>query len=204
MSDKELAEKAKAGDQIAFEQLVIENQNKVYSLALRLVNDREEAADLAQEAFVKAWQGLSSFQGESSFATWVYRLTTNVCIDHLRKKKRREGVEPSVSLNDEESGWAEPADRESDPQLLLERSERGKALARALARLPDWQRRTLVLRELSGLSYQEIGDALDIDLGTVKSRIARARLSLRKILLEDGNFFDGPPSKPVNDKTERG
>ena len=204
MSDKELAEKAKAGDQIAFEQLVIENQNKVYSLALRLVNDREEAADLAQEAFVKAWQGLSSFQGESSFATWVYRLTTNVCIDHLRKKKRREGVEPSVSLNDEESGWAEPADWESDPQLLLERSERGKALARALARLPDWQRRTLVLRELSGLSYQEIGDALDIDLGTVKSRIARARLSLRKILLEDGNFFDGPPSKPVNDKTERG
>ena len=204
MSDKELAEKAKAGDQIAFEQLVIENQNKVYSLALRLVNDREEAADLAQEAFVKAWQGLSSFQGESSFATWVYRLTTNVCIDHLRKKKRRKGVEPSVSLNDEESGWAEPADRESDPQLLLERSERGKALARALARLPDWQRRTLVLRELSGLSYQEIGDALDIDLGTVKSRIARARLSLRKILLEDGNFFDGPPSKPVNDKTERG
>lgn len=204
MSDKELAEKAKAGDQSAFEQLVIENQNKVYSLALRLVNDREEAADLAQEAFVKAWQGLSSFQGESSFATWVYRLTTNVCIDHLRKKKRREGVEPSVSLNDEESGWAEPADWESDPQLLLERSERGKALARALARLPDWQRRTLVLRELSGLSYQEIGDALDIDLGTVKSRIARARLSLRKILLEDGNFFDGPPSKPVNDKTERG
>mgnify|MGYP001092427736 CR=1 FL=1 len=204
MSDKELAEKAKAGDQIAFEQLVIENQNKVYSLALRLVNDREEAADLAQEAFVKAWQGLSSFQGESSFATWVYRLTTNVCIDHLRKKKRRKGVEPSVSLNDEESGWAEPADWESDPQLLLERSERGKALARALARLPDWQRRTLVLRELSGLSYQEIGDALDIDLGTVKSRIARARLSLRKILLEDGNFFDDPPSKPVNDKTERG
>ncbi len=204
MSDKELAEKAKAGDQSAFEQLVIENQNKVYSLALRLVNDREEAADLAQEAFVKAWQGLSSFQGESSFATWVYRLTTNVCIDHLRKKKRREGVEPSVSLNDEESGWAEPADWKSDPQLLLERSERGKALARALARLPDWQRRTLVLRELSGLSYQEIGDALDIDLGTVKSRIARARLSLRKILLEDGNFFDGPPSKPVNDKTERG
>ena len=114
MSDKELAEKAKAGDQSAFEQLVIENQNKVYSLALRLVNDREEAADLAQEAFVKAWQGLSSFQGESSFATWVYRLTTNVCIDHLRKKKRREGVEPSVSLNDEESGWAEPAeDRKS-------------------------------------------------------------------------------------------
>lgn len=204
MTDRELVERAKRGDQSAFERLVLDNQNRVYSLALRLVNDREEAADLAQEAFVKAWQGLPSFQGESSFATWIYRLTTNVCIDWLRRQKRREGVEPSVSLDDEESGWAEPADRGSDPHLLLERSERGKALARGLDRLPDWQRRALVLRELSGLSYQEIGQALDIDLGTVKSRIARARLNLRKILLEDGNFFDRPPSKPSKGKTEGG
>lgn len=204
MTDRELVERAKRGDQSAFERLVLDNQNRVYSLALRLVNDREEAADLAQEAFVKAWQGLPSFQGESSFATWIYRLTTNVCIDWLRRQKRREGVEPSVSLDDEESGWAEPADRDSAPHLLLERSERGKALARGLDRLPDWQRRALVLRELSGLSYQEIGQALDIDLGTVKSRIARARLNLRKILLEDGNFFDRPPSKPSKGKTEGG
>ena len=204
MPDRELVEKAKAGDQSAFEQLVLDNQNKVFSLALRLVNDREEAADLAQEAFVKAWQGLASFQGESSFATWMYRLTTNVCIDHLRRQKRREGVEPAVSLDDENSGWAEPADRASDPQQVLEQSERGQALARGLAKLPDWQRRGLGLRELSGLSYQEIGEALDIDLGTVKSRIARARLNLRKILLEDGNFFEHRPSKPLNDKNERG
>ena len=204
MTDRELVEKAKAGDQGAFEQLVLDNQNKVYSLALRLVGDREEAADLAQEAFVKAWQGLASFQGESSFATWVYRLTTNVCIDHLRKKKRREGVEAVVSLDDTDSGWAEPVDRESDPQRLLERSERGEALARGLDRLPDWQRQVLVLRELSGLSYQEIGEKLDIDMGTVKSRIARARLNLRKILLEDGNFFGYGPSKPSKDKTEGG
>ena len=204
MTDRELVEKAKQGDQSAFEQLVLDNQNKIYALALRLVDDREEAADLAQEAFVKAWQGLGSFLGESSFSTWVYRLTTNVCIDHLRKKKRREGVEPAVSLDDENSGWAEPADRASDPQQVLEQSERGQALARGLARLPDWQRRVLVLRELSGLSYQEIAAALDIDLGTVKSRIARSRLSLRKILLEDGNFFSDSPSKPLKDKTKRG
>ena len=204
MTDRELVEKAKQGDQEAFEQLVLSNQNKVYALALRLCGDREEAADLAQEAFLKAWQGLASFQGESSFATWVYRLTTNVCIDHLRKQKRREEVAPAVSLDDEEAGWAEPADRESDPQRLLERSERGKALARGLEKLPDWQRRALVLRELSGLSYQEIAQALDIDLGTVKSRIARARLNLRKILLEDGNFFEHGPSKPLNEKKGRG
>ena len=134
----------------------------------------------------------------------MYRLTTNVCIDHLRRKKRREEVEPAVSLDDENSGWAEPADRASDPQLLLEKSERGRALARGLEQLPDWQRRVLVLRELSGLSYQEISDALDIDLGTVKSRIARARLALRKILLEDGNFFRERPSKPLKNKSEGG
>ena len=204
MTDRELVDKARQGDQSAFEQLVTGNQNKVYSLALRLTGDRDTAADLAQEAFVKAWQGLASFQGESSFATWVYRLATNVCIDYLRKQKRREAVEPSVSLDDAESGWAEPADWEQDPQLQLERSERGQALSRALARLPDWQRRILILRELSGLSYQEISQALDIDLGTVKSRIARSRNSLRKILLEDGNFFDGAASKQAKDKTRGG
>ena len=200
MPDKELVKRAKAGDQGAFEQLVLLNQNKVYALALRLVDDREEAADLAQDAFVKAWQGLASFQGESSFATWIYRLTTNVCIDHLRRQKRREGVEPAVSLDDEDSGWAEPADWESDPQLLLEKSERGKALVRGLDMLPDWQRRVLVLRELSGLSYQEIGQTLDIDLGTVRSRIARARMALRKILQEDGNFFGYVPSNQTKDQ----
>lgn len=204
MTDRELVEKAKQGDQSAFEQLVLENQNRAYSLALRLIGDREEAADLAQEAFVRAWQGLEQFQGGSSFATWVYRLTTNVCIDYLRKKKRREAVEPVVSLDDPDSGWAEPSTWERDPQRLLERSERGEALARGLEKLPDWQRQVLVLRELSGLSYQEIGQALSLDIGTVKSRIARARLNLRKILLEDGNFFGYGPSKLSKNKNEGG
>ena len=195
MTDQEL--KAKQGDQDAFEQLVRDNQNKVYSLALRFTGDRETAEDLAQEAFVRAWQGLGGFQGESSFSTWVYRLTVNVCIDYLRKKTRRGAVEQAVSLDDISGPRAEPVDWEQDPQRRLERSERGQALARGLARLPDWQRQALVLRELSGLSYREIGEKLGLDLGTVKSRIARARLNLREILLEDGNFFEKEPSKPV-------
>lgn len=203
VDDRELVSRAKAGDQESFGLLVEKHQNKVYSLALRLVGDREEAADLAQEAFLKAWQGLKSFQGESSFSTWIYRLTTNVCIDHLRRQKRRQGVEAAVSLDDEDSGWAEPADWEQDPQRKLEQSERGRALARALEELPEHQRRPLVLREISGLSYQEIAQALDLDLGTVKSRIARARLALRKILLSDGNFSHPPPSNPVNEKKRR-
>ena len=203
MTDRELVARAGAGDQEAFEQLVRDNQNRVYSLAVRLVGDREEAADLAQEAFLKAWQGLSSFQGESSFATWIYRLTTNVCIDYLRRKKRRQEVEPAVSLDDEDSGWAEPADAGQDPQRKLEEAERSRALSRGLERLPEHQRQVLVMRELSGLSYQEIGAATGLDLGTVKSRIARARLALRKILLEDGNFFDRPSSKSTKESKRR-
>lgn len=203
MTDRELVARAGAGDQEAFEQLVRDNQNRVYSLAVRLVGDREEAADLAQEAFLRAWQGLAAFQGESSFATWIYRLTTNVCIDYLRRKKRRQEVEPAVSLDDEDSGWAEPADAGQDPQRKLEEAERSRALARGLERLPEHQRQVLVMRELSGLSYQEIGAATGLDLGTVKSRIARARLALRKILLEDGNFFDRPSSNSTKGTQRR-
>ena len=199
MTERELVDRARAGDQDAFEQLVLNNQNRVYTLALRMVNDREEAADLAQEAFLKAWQGLPSFQGDSSFSTWVYRLASNVCIDYLRKQKRRREVEPVLSLDDEESGWTEPADWDQDPQRQLERAERSREVARGLEALPDHHRQVLALRELSPLSYQESGQALELDIGTVKSRIARARLALRKILLEDGNFFGGPPSNPSNE-----
>ncbi|RHR10379.1 winged helix-turn-helix transcriptional regulator [Pseudoflavonifractor sp. AF19-9AC] len=203
VTEQELVSAAKAGDQQAFEQLVLDNQNRIYSLAVRLVGDREEAFDLAQEAFVKAWQGLPSFQGESSFATWIYRLATNVCIDYLRKQKRRRQVESEVSLDDEELSWTEPADWSQDPHRQLERSEQGRALARGLEALPEQQRQILVLRELSGLSYQEIAEKLNLDLGTVKSRIARARMALRKILAEDGNFSVPPPSNQAKETTGR-
>ena len=203
VTEQELVSAAKAGDQQAFEQLVLDNQNRIYSLAVRLAGDREEAFDLAQEAFVKAWQGLPAFQGESSFATWIYRLATNVCIDYLRKQKRRRQVESEVSLDDEELSWTEPADWSQDPHRQLERSEQGRALARGLEALPEQQRQILVLRELSGLSYQEIAEKLNLDLGTVKSRIARARMALRKILAEDGNFSVPPPSNQAKETTGR-
>ena len=195
MTERGLEDRAIAGDQDAFEQLVLDNQNKVYSLAVRLTGSREEGADLAQEAFLKAWQGMPSFQGESSFSTWVYRLATNVCIDFLRRQKRRREVEDVASLDDEDRTWAEPADYSQDPQQQLERSELRRAVERGLAALPEHQRQVLVMRELSGLSYQEIAQALEADMGTVKSRIARARLALRKILAEDGNIPGAAPSK---------
>jgi len=204
MNEQELVARARAGDQDAFEQLLLDNQNRVYTLALRMVNDREEAADLAQEAFFKAWQALPTFQGESSFATWVYRLTANLCIDWLRRQKRRQEVEPALSIDDEEAGWTEPADWGQDPQRQLEQAELSQAVARGLEALPDHHRQVLVLRELSGLSYQEIGRIMDLDIGTVKSRIARARMALRKILLADGNLFEPPPSNPSEKRKRKG
>ena len=119
LTERELVDRARAGDQDAFEQLVLDNQNKVYSLAVRLTGSREEGADLAQEAFLRAWQALPSFQGESSFSTWVYRLATNVCIDFLRRQARRREVAPVQSIDDEELSWAEPADWEQDPHCQL-------------------------------------------------------------------------------------
>lgn len=201
MEEKKLIEQAKSGDQDAFAQLVLAHQNKVYTLCVHLVSDRQEAEDLAQEAFLKAWQNLDKFQGESSFATWMHRLTTNLCLDFLRKKTRRKNISVAVSLDDEESGWSEPADHRQDPQQKLEQNERRQALSRALAELPEEHRRLLLMREVGGMSYQEIADALEVDLGTIKSRIARARERLRKILLRDGNFFAPDASKDMKNKT---
>jgi RNA polymerase sigma-70 factor (ECF subfamily) len=193
VTERELVVRAKAGEESAFEQLVLNNQNRVYTLAVRMAGNPEEGADLAQEAFLKAWQGLSTFQGDSSFSTWVYRLTINVCLDYLRKRNRRREVEPTTSLDDE-SAWSEPSDPAQDPQRQLERAELRRAVTRGLEALPDHHRQILTLRELSGLSYQEIGALLELDIGTVKSRLARARLALQKILLADGNFFGYAPS----------
>ena len=203
MTEKELITRAKNGDQDAFGQLVLAHQNKVYSLCVHLLNSREEAEDMAQEAFLKAWRSLSGFQGESSFATWMHRLTTNLCLDHLRKQTRRQNVSVAVSLDDEETVFVEPADPGSDPQQELERKERQQALTNGLRELPEHHRKPLVMREVSGMSYQEIADALELDLGTVKSRIARARDALRKRLLEDGNFFDRGASKDTKKRNRR-
>ena len=202
MSEQELVSRARAGDTAAFEQLMLDNQDRVYTLCLRMTGNREDALDLAQETFLNAWRGLSSFQGNSSFSTWVYRLASNACIDFLRKRKRRQQGESPHSLDDEEAPLPEPADPRGSPEEELERRELRRAVERGLQALPDHHRQVLVMRELSGMSYQEIGAVLDLDLGTVKSRIARARLALKKFLVQEGNFSPETPSKQT--KSRRG
>ena len=195
--EEALVAAAKAGDHAAFEQLVVENQNRIYTLCLRMTGDREEAQDLAQEAFLSAWRGLGSFKGESSFATWVYRLASNGCIDFLRSRNRRQAGLPTQSLEEGLELGLEPGDPGADPAGRYEARERLEALERGLQALPEHHRQVLVMRELSGMSYQEIGRALSLEAGTVKSRIARARGTLRKILLESGNFFESGASGEV-------
>lgn len=200
MTEQELTERAKQGDQDAFAQLVEANQNRIYTLTCRMTGNPEDGADLAQEAFLRAWRTLPSFHGESSFSTWLYRLTSNLCIDFLRREKRRSAAVTAVSLDDEGSPLpADIPDRSGDPQREAERRETRELVGQALMKLSDEHRQVLVLRELDGLSYTEIAHRLSLSEGTVKSRIARARIALRNILLESGNFsspFSSMISKP--------
>lgn len=188
MTEQELVARAKAGDDEAFAQLMHDNEKRIYNLTLRMTGNPEDAMDLAQEAFLNAWRGLKFFQGDSTFSTWVYRLASNACIDHLRRKKRRQDISAPMPTDEESDSQPDIPDDRFRPDQELERRELRRAVVRGLDQLSDEHRQVLVMRELNGLSYQEIADILDLEAGTVKSRIARARNSLRKILVESGNF----------------
>ena len=196
MTEQELVERAKKGEEAAFEVLVTDNEKRIYNLCRRLTGNPEDAAELTQEAFLNAWRGLGRFQGESSFSTWLYRLATNACIDFLRREKRRQNLSMTVSLDDEEEArQVELPDERYTPERELERTEVRQAVAAGLEKLTPEHRQVLVMRELSGLSYAEIGAVLGLEEGTVKSRIARARNALRKVLTERGNFFEALSSR---------
>ena len=191
----ELVQRARQGDEESFAALVEQNQGRIYHLALRMTGNPDDALELSQEAFLNAWKGLGKFQGDSSFATWLYRLTSNVCIDFLRKEKRRGALSMTISLDDEEEArQAELPDERYSPHVEAERRERRETLRAGLASLSEEHRKVLILRELEGLSYGEIAQTLELEEGTVKSRIARARLALRNYLKKQGNFFDSPTS----------
>ena len=187
---------ARRGDMAAFESLLRRYEKRVLALTGRMCRNPEDAQEAAQEAFLAAWQGLPSFRGDASFSTWLYRLTSNGCIDFLRREKRRAALSMTVSLDDEAAARpAELPDERYSPPRQLEQIERSQAIRDGLDALSPEHRQVLVLRELEGLSYGEIARTLGLEEGTVKSRIARARLALRNYLLSTGNFSPGLSSK---------
>jgi len=190
-SDAEAIERARRGDHAAFRVLVERYQGRVYRLALRVLRDEERARDASQEAFLKVYRSLDGFEGRSGFYTWLYRLVLNLCLD-LRRRDRS-GRE--VAWDDEHrlpggadggtaagSGDDVPSSGEG-PLRALERSEIRERVAAAIEELPEVQRETLVLREVEGLSYKEIAEALGISKGTVMSRLHYARKRVQAILL---------------------
>ena len=195
MSEEQLIRRAQQGDNSAFEQLLLLHQKKVYNLCLRMSANPDDALDLSQEAFLKAWKNLSQYQFEASFSTWLFRLTSNVCIDFLRRKKRRQETSLTETYEDSDDGaeFSVP-DAQPLPEQQAITKETQLELAQAMARLAPDHREILQLRVIEGLAYEQIADILDIRVGTVKSRLARARLALRKIL-KAGNYFSSASSE---------
>ena len=193
-----LVQRIQNGDADAFAVLMEEYQKKVYLLALRTVGNQQDAEDMTQEAFLRAYRSIHSFRGDSKLSVWLYRLTTNLCIDLLRSRGRKPTVSLTVEDNDEDTQELDVTDERYDPEEIFQRRELQRAVQRGLAALPEDYRVILVMRELNGLSYAEIGEALQLEEGTVKSRLFRARKKLCEFLRRDGNLPDTYASKNVN------
>jgi RNA polymerase sigma-70 factor, ECF subfamily len=182
-ADERLVEWARTGDTEAFEELVFRHRDKIYARALMMMRNEEEAQDLSQEAWVKGWQRLHQFQGDSSFATWMTRIVINLCLDQLRRQKKAR-VE-SIEQMDEELGGVErqlPAPETVNPTEGLEKDELRRKIDDAMGKLTDAHRTVLVLHEFEGLEYKEIAKRVGISIGTVMSRLFYARRRLASLL----------------------
>ncbi len=203
MDEKRIIEQVLAGDNNAFGLLVETYQDRVYNLALRMCGNPDDAFDLAQESFFRAWRGLSGFQQESAFSTWLFRLSSNVCLDWLRAKKRRPTVSLTTLDDEEQEVQLELPDPGPGPEALLLAAEDREALAGAMNQLPVEYRQILTLRAVDDLSYTQIAEILQLKEGTVKSRLSRARLALRNKLLQNGNNLESGSSIPSEGRDAR-
>ncbi len=187
--DLTLVKRVRSGDQRAFKLLVERYQRKVYAVALGMLKDKEEAMDVSQEAFVKVYKYLDHFKGDSSFYTWLYRITVNICIDVMRRKGSAGGdpVEFDESIDNDLSEariGALGSRLGTNPQKSALRRELAEKIQEALAAVPEKHRAILLLREIEGMSYEDLSRTLDIPKGTVMSRLFHARAKVQKILSE--------------------
>ena len=180
--DRQLVAWSKAGDMGAFEELIGRHRDKIYARAFSMLRNEDEANDLSQEAWVKGWQRLVQFQGDSSIVTWMTRITINLCLDHLRKRKRKRSE--SIDKMEEETGGVErfmPV-IVPNPTRRLEREEMRERIDQALEQLSEAHRTAIVLHEFEGLEYKEIAKKMECSIGTVMSRLFYARKRMATLL----------------------
>lgn len=182
-ADALLIAECQAGSKDAFDRLITKYQRRVYTFAYRLTGNAEDAADVAADTFVRLYTSLGSFKGHSSFVTWLYRVVTNIYLDSRKRKRVRQTQSLDEVIDLEESTVQRQYDDDSPtPHEIAEQRERTAALQQAISSLPEFQRVMIVMYHVDGMAYEEIAEALQLPIGTVKSRLNRARLALRKKL----------------------
>jgi RNA polymerase sigma-70 factor (ECF subfamily) len=185
LDDQELIARSKSGDAEAFTELVNRNEKRIYTLAYHLVNNREDAEDILQETFLRAYNNLSSFRGDSNFNTWLHRITTNLVISRFRKRTiKTRSIDEPVFINHEELKQREIVDWSDIPDQALLKKELNEKIDAAIAALPLEYRTVITMRDIEGLSNEEIGKILELSVAAVKSRLHRARLFVREKLDE--------------------
>lgn len=189
IDEKKLISMAKNGDKKAFEEIIGLYEKKVFSTIYYMVKNENEVEDIAQEVFVKIYKNLKNFKEESSLYTWIYRITINVCIDELKKRRNIIYLDEKIETSDGEMEM-QLEDEAKGPEHLAEDYELKQKLTDCIRKLPIDQRTMIVLRDIKGFTYMEIAEMTKINLGTVKSKISRARASLKQILEADGTFLE--------------
>lgn len=185
MDEWQLIDQAKKGDQAAFKEIVDKWQNMVYNTVLGIVQNAEDAEDITQEVFVKVFQSINQFKGESKLSTWIYRIAITKSLDHEKSKKRKKrfGYVKSLSPGSEDETAIDPPDF-NHPGVTLDKKEQAAVLFKAINELPENQRVAFTLHKTEGLSYAEISEIMEVSVSAVESLMHRARANLRKILEE--------------------
>lgn len=194
MNDEKLVKKVKNGDADAFEQIIIKYEKKIFGLIYNMLRNENEIEDVAQEVFIKVYKNLDKFNGDSSLYTWIYKIATNLCLDQIKKRKEVIYIDEKLQLDDGEVEIQIPSDEKLQDEIY-EQKELKQKLESCIDKLPEKQKVMIVLRDIKGLSYDEIAEILDLKLGTVKSQINRARLKLKELLEKDGTFVEYIESK---------
>ena len=186
MDERKLIQRAGSGDASAFNRLMEQHEKRMYAVALRMCQNREDAQDCLQEAMLRIYKSIGSFKFQSSFSTWAYRITMNTCLDELRRKKNKQ----NASLDSLVEVGFSPSDGINAPEQHAIQSDLRRTLHSAIGELPDDMRSAIVLRDVHGMAYEEIAQALDVNVGTIKSRISRGREKLREKLKNIAELFE--------------